>query len=323
MTEETGVPIGHAEIGTFRRIFRGFSYFLIGLLAATGMVAIAVAAFHLRSGTVWTPDDINRLLDPASPTMLFAGALWANFKWLVEHSAYLFAAMALFIASTQIKTVSHLMRDFVKAKGAIYQLTETMASAAETGALLRVEADRLSQLEPTIKLMAEKLDENVLRIGALQRLTVSERVGEVAEGDVPAGVSNGLTGPPDEEDNWEKLRELWNANGARLDVAIERIPDKRKRSRFARMDRRNYPAIIDGLAADDFISPVAREGSLRLNREFMRFRVRNRRVPDQLIADLMVLDRMLEAEFSKNMPPQGDGGGGSSGPVDKGALETV
>jgi hypothetical protein len=143
-------------------------------------------------------------------------------------------------------------------------------------------------------------EEAVLKLGDLQRQTVSERT-ETPAPQTAVALPNGQTTPETDGANWEKLRELWNANGARLDVAIERIPDKRRRTKYSRMDRRNYPAIINGLADEKFISETARKGSLDLHATFVRHRPRSRAIPDQVIADMVVLDRMLEAEFNESL----------------------
>jgi ABC-type multidrug transport system fused ATPase/permease subunit len=303
MLEVDGIAAGKSEIGIFRRIFWGFIYSSFAMFALAGVLAVAATAYFVRTGTVWSPADVERIMAPDSATMVAISAGWQGFKFFLQYGAYFLAALALFVASTHIKTVSQLMRDFLSARGAIYQLTATMTTAEETAARLSAQADRLSQLEPTIKEMSEKVEETVLRIGDLQRLSVSERVdGPPVSDGLIAGMTAG-SAPAADDDNWEKLRELWNANGARLDLAIERIPDKRKRSKFSRMDRRNYTAIINGLADDGFISQAARDGSLKVNSTFMTFRTRSRPVPDHVIADMQVADHILEQEFGRELEP--------------------
>lgn len=287
--------------GVLRRLLLGLSYFLIAGLVIVGLVAIVLELHGWHTGTRWRPEDLNAILAHDSPTMRAARVAWEDIKYLIQYGAYLIAAVALLIAVTHIKTIARLMSDFLDARGAIYQLAATMTSAEATARGLAQRADQLSKMEPTIKGMAEKLEEAMLKIGDLQRQSVSERsetptvAGTVAPGNGAAASAE----VADDEQNWEKLRELWNANGVRLDEVIERIPEKRKRTRFSRMDRRNYPAIINGLADDRIISETARKGSLELHSTFMSYKPRNRAIPNQVIGDLIVKDKILEEEFAK------------------------
>lgn len=288
--------------GILRRLALGSFYLSIALLAVVGLIGLLLETYSWFIGTRWRPEDVNVLLSHDSPTMHIAREAWSDLKYLLQYGAYFIAAVALLIAVTQIKTISKLMSDYLNARGSIYQLAATMSNAEETAKRLSGQADRLSQLEPIIKLMSEKVEEAVLKIGDLQRLPVSERIDASANSfadPTHPGPFAPTTTNADEDTNWEKLREYWNANGARLDLAIERIPEKRKRTKYSRMDRRNYPAIINGLADDGYISETARRGSLDLHATFVRFRPRNREIPDKVIGDLGVLDKILENEFAQ------------------------
>lgn len=305
--------------GLFRRFLLGLSYFLIVGLAFVGVAAIIVEAYGWHMGTRWQPGDVKALLAHDGPAMRTARAAWEDFKYLVQYGSYFIAAVALLIAVTHIKTVAKLMSDFLDARGAIYQLAATMTSAEETAQKLSEQATQLSALEPTIKGMSEKIEEAMLKIGDLQRQSVSERSDATGNAGILGPMVNGAAPnveASEDEHNWEKLRELWNANGVRLDEAIERIPNKRRRTRYSRMDRRNYPAIINGLADDKFISEAARKGSLDLHSTFMRYRPRNSKITNQVIGELEVLDRMLDEEFDKLVPP--DDPEGSPAAVDSG-----
>ena len=293
--------------GLLRRLFLGLSYFLIAGLVIAGVVAITLEVYWWHSGTRWRPEDLNAILANDSPTMRTARVVWGDIKYLIQYGAYLIAAVALLIAVTHIKTVAKLMSDFLDARGAIYQLAATMTSAETTAHGLAEQADQLSKLEPTIRGMAEKIEEAMLKIGDLQRQSVSERSDSPAATAATGATGNGTTTQAEateDERNWEKLRELWNASGFRLDEAIERIPEKRKRTRYSRMDRRNYPAIINGLADDKVISETARKGSLDLHSTFMSYKPRNRKIPNQVIGELIAKDRMLDEEFAKLAAPE-------------------
>lgn len=302
MLKTADAGVSRDNRGVLRRLFVGLSYFLIASLAIVGVIAIVLELYGLHVGVRWRPEDLNAIFAYDSPTMRTARVIWEDIKYLIQYGAYLIAAAALFIAVTHIKTVAKLMSDFLDARGAIYQLAATMTSAEETAQKLSEQAEQLSALEPTIKGMSEKIEEAMLKIGDLQRQSVSERSDASTSAGTPgASVSGTATNGDAAEDerNWEKLRELWNANGVRLDEAIEKIPDKRRRTRYSRMDRRNYPAIINGLADDKIISETARKGSLDLHTTFMSFKPRNRKIPNQVIGELMAKDRMLDEEFSK------------------------
>jgi hypothetical protein len=307
------------EPGIIRRIAIGFLYVLIASLAVTGAIGLLLETYSWQIGRRWQPHDINVILAHDSAAARTAKAAWEDVKYILQYGAYFIAALALFIAATQIKTVAKLMSDFLASRGAIYQLTATMSSAEETARRLSDQANRLSKLEPTIQGMAEKVEETVLRLGDMQRLQVSERTDEavdtaLAPADLPASTAN-------DDQNWERLREIWNANGVRLDEAMERIPDKRRRARFARMDRRNYPAIINGLADEHLISETARAKSLELHGIFVSYRPRNRRIPDDVIGSLTVLDSMLADEFQRTPPSRPSPNGAAA--VDRGQPATV
>jgi hypothetical protein len=277
------------------------------MLVLVGLVELLLETYSWHIGTRWRPEEINAIISQDSPAMHAVSRAWSDFKYLIQYGAYFIAAVALLIAVTQIKTISSLMRDYLDARGAIYQLAATMSNAEETATRLSGQADRLFQLEPTIRLMSEYVEEAVLKIGDLQRLSVSDRIDAPANGSsaIAQPSSSSIGANTDDDPNWEELREFWNANGARLDLAIERIADKRKRTKYSRMDRRNYPAIINGLADEKFISETARKGSLDLHSTFVKYRPRSRVIPDSVIGALEVQDKLLEAEFAR-LPDQSE-----------------
>lgn len=300
-----GGEVAREKRGIAKRLGVGLLYFTVASLALVGLIELLLEMYSWHIGARWRPEEVNALLAAESPTMKTARAAWEDFKYLIQYGAYLIAAIALLLAVAQIKTVSKLMSDYLDARGAIYQLAATMTNAEEMARRLSGQADRMSRLEPTIQEMSEKIEEAMLKLGDLQRQTVSERI-EASEPEPTAAPVNHRSAVETvavEDTRWEKLRELWNANGARLDLAIERIPDKRKRTKYSRMDRRNYPAIINGLADEKFITETARKGSLDLHGTFTRFRPRNREVPAEVVGAMLNLDRMLEEEFNRCIPP--------------------
>lgn len=294
-----------------RRVFRGTGLLLLFSFAGVGIAASGVEFYGWRTGTRWTPQDLNALIAVESPVRALAAAVWEDIKFLIQYGALFVGAVAFAAALTQIKTIAKLISDFIVARGPIYSLGTTIADVEKSVARLSGEVDRLTRLEPTIREIAEKIEQTFAQIANLQRLTVSERT-EAASGDGPAPAAAAVT---QEDRNWERLRELWNNNGERLDNVIERIADKRTRGKFQRMPRTSYPAIINSLADEAFISEAARKASLQLHSTFMSYKPRNRTIPDSAVAGLEVLDRMLEKELGPHfIDPSG------SSPVDSGAA---
>ena len=160
---------------------------------------------------------------------------------------------------------------------------------------------KLSDLQPTFELVNEKVDALQKQLADLQRYTSSERTDP---GDEPPQGTGTLGARPLEDDsgNWERLRELWYANTARIEAVIERISDRRRKLRYDRMPRTNYASIIKALARDEFISEAVEKASIDLNATFLRYRPRNRRIPDDVIGALDVLDKLLAKEIG-NPPP--------------------
>jgi hypothetical protein len=283
--------------------------FSICVLAVLGLIAVGVELYSWYIGARWRPEDINILIAKDSPARLLFLRLWEELKFVIQYGALFIGALAFAVAISQIKTVAKLISDFIVARGPIYALGTTITEVEKSVSVLSRDVDRLSKLEPAIKEMAEKIEETFAQIANLQRLTVSER-SDAAGDEISPDVGNGRADigrqTPDDTRNWERLRELWNANGERLDAVIERIPHKRRRGRFQRMPRTNYPAIIDALAADGYISEAAREASQKLHSVFMSYKPRNRKIPDSAVGGIEVLDGMLQKEIglSDDDPPR-------------------
>lgn len=301
-----------------RRAARGLLLVAISVLTICGIAAIAGEVYYWHSGIRWRPEDINILIASDSPTRALAYRVWEDIKFLIQYGALFIGAVAFAVAVTHIKTVARLISDFIVARGPIYALGSTITQVETSVAVLSRDVDRLSALEPKINQMAEKIEETFAQIANLQRQAVSQRT-EAATDEEASPARNGpvaIESPSTEERNWERLRELWNANGERLDRVIERIADKRRRARFQRMPRTNYPAIIDALAAQGIISEAARKASLDLHSTFMSYKPRNRIIPDAAVAAVEVFDRMLEQELgppSDDEPPTQPPSGGDRG----------
>lgn len=286
------------------RIIREISIVGVALFAVFGMIAASFEAWSWYSGASQTFKDLNVLLAADSSAKALAFKAWEDFKFLLQFGTLLLGAIGLLAAMTQVKTIARLISDFIVARGPIYSLGTTITEVEKSVETLSREVDRLSKLEPTIREMSEKIEETFAQIANLQRFAVSERSGTTEE--EPAVQSAGRTQSappqPQEDKNWERLRELWNANGERLDEVIGNISDKRRRARFQKMPKTNYPAIINALADEKHINEAARNASLELHRIFMSFKPRNRKIPDDAVESVVVLDLMLAKEIQLSKP---------------------
>jgi hypothetical protein len=148
---------------------------------------------------------------------------------------------------------------------------------------------------------AEKLEDVLKQLADLQRIAVSEtRVGN----DLEADASPDAAAEEDRlEENWQQLRAYWFANGERLDTVIENIPQARIKSRFRRMPRTDYPAIINSLANEGWITDSARKLSLELHKEFLSHRSRRRPVTDSIVGAARSRDGILAHELGQTLVP--------------------
>lgn len=287
-----------------RRILEASFHVSVFVFAAIGVSVFLLELHSWQNGTRWRPEDINSIVAYDSPARALATRAWEDFKFLLQYGALFIGAVAFAAALTKVRVISKIIGDFIVARGPIYSLSTTITEVDTTVGQLSREVARLSHLESTIREISEKLEETFAQISNLQRLAISERTGTADQADMALPPINQAAAPPSEEDkNWDRLRELWNNNGARLDTVIEAIPDKRRRGRFQRMPKTNYPAIINALADDAWISDAARNASLRLHSTFMSYKPRNRKIPDEAVAALVVLDAMLAQQL--NAPVSG------------------
>jgi hypothetical protein len=92
--------------GIWSRILRGAAYFSVSLLALVGFVAICLEIYSWHSGTRWQPTDIDILLQQDGRLLRAVAGIWENIRYFIQYGAYFLAALALFIAVTQIRTVA-------------------------------------------------------------------------------------------------------------------------------------------------------------------------------------------------------------------------
>jgi hypothetical protein len=96
---------------------------LVCFLTLVGLVALSLEFYSWRSGVRWQPADIDLLLQQDGRFLRALAKIWEDFKYFVQYGAYLLAALAFFIAVTQIKTVARLVRDFIEAAGRTRAMT--------------------------------------------------------------------------------------------------------------------------------------------------------------------------------------------------------
>jgi hypothetical protein len=282
---------------TLRRWLRRFFVIFLIVFAAVGLLTAGLQTLSWISDGRWTIEEFQRLLAGEEAKRLFDPLraiikyFWDNGSKITQNVSFLLLAIAVFLAAVRIKLVANIMSNFLTARGPIYNLQSTIMKVEDT-------VQKLSDLQPTFELVNEKVDALQKQLADLQRYTSSERTDPADEGAGPLG-----TRPlEDDSGNWERLRELWYANTARIEAVIERISDRRRKLRYDRMPRTNYAFIIKALARDGLISEAVEKASIDLNATFLRYRPRNRRIPDDVIGALEVLDKLLAREIG-NPPP--------------------
>jgi hypothetical protein len=265
---------------------KGIAFIICAFFAVVGFL-LCLHEVHLWAG-IGTGGRKHELSE-------LARKVWEEFKYVLEKGPIFIGVVALTAALTKVNTISKLISDFIAARGPIYGLATTVTNVESAVSGLAGTTRRLLDLEPTIKKTSEKLEEILQQIADLQRLNISERTqDESVEQSAAASVIE-----TDVDENYDRLRELWNANCQRIDAVRQAILHKARRARFAKMPRTNYPAIINQLALERLISDATKDHSIELHKTFMSYKSRNRSVPDEAIGRLVVLDRMLENELGQ------------------------
>lgn len=217
--------------------------------------------------------------------------------WEAIRYALFFAVVYVAIRVVhKLPMIREIVEGFNKSRGPIWDMRNTVDDFKTT-------IGELSKLEPVIKmlrdqmeLLDEKIDAAQKQVEELQRHSASERTDSAAPGTpVPF---NGAQ-QQGEDQNWLKLRSLWRTQVDRLEAVIDNIPDGRRARPYRKLTRYDYKPIIERLELDGLISNSVAKASRELVDTFMSYRPRNRRVPDSLIGDLVVLNKQLELEMSQ------------------------
>jgi hypothetical protein len=281
-----------------RSAIRKLGLIFVCILAAVGLTVVAPYLSSSLTGADYTFPTSEDLKSRWAAILIQWDAAWpaiefffGSAKTVLQVVTAFVAAIALFIAVLRIKTIAKILRDFLEARGPIHELNTNLTTAGQTSAELSSRVAELQNLSPTIHLTAERLEEAMQALGDLRRQAVVTNGTDDEGGASSAAVAgSGLS-------NWDALREIWNNNGVRLDQLIEKIPDKKRRLKFAGMDRRSYGDIIDGLQNEGLISAPFAEGSKTIHSKFLGFRNRKDQVPGELIEQFRVLETQLEEDL--------------------------
>lgn len=211
--------------------------------------------------------------------------------------------------------IAEVVRGFGKARGPIWDFRQTIED-------FKASIEELQKLKPIIgtlreqmALLDEKIDAAQKQLVELQRHSASERTDE-ADGSAAAAAqpadaapTNGRAAPAaTDQENWLRLREIWRAHVNRLEAMIDDIDDGRRARAYRNMTRYDYKPIIARLHADGYLSDAAAKASTELMTIFAAYRPRNRAIPDKVVGEMIVLDKLLAG--AAKWPSDRDGEGG-------------
>ena len=294
-----GAAVLSRPLISLRRWLRRLWLVVGSVFAIIGLSATALLVISWVRATEWSFTDFENFThDMASfAQQNFVSGITIA-KNVLELVSLVLIANAAFIATMRMPMLARIIRDFITARGSIYTLQNIITDAGKM-------VQSVSSLEPTIQMLAEKVDAAQVQLGELQRYASSQRL---ATGGVEGSATdaNGTGGEAVDDDakNWEKLRAFYYANTSRLEGIIDKIPDMRTKNKYRRMRKSNYTPIIRGLAKDEFITPAAEKASIDLNKTFKRYQPRNRKVTDKVIGDMAVLDALLQQLIGKPPPDE-------------------
>lgn len=231
---------------------------------------------------------------------------WPEIKSSLELVALMTVSIAAIMGMFRLRTIARVVKDFRHSEGPI----QTIQNAAK-------ELQKFGQMEPVVralgeelKLLGEKIDAAQQQVAEQQRLVASERT-EAAPQEVLFQLDTAIPDAPATssidaalDTNWLELREIWYRNTSRIEAKINSISDGRRKLKYDRIPRYQYNPIISALERDGQINPAVAAAFIELNSTFLRYKPRNRPVPDEIVGVMRVLDRQLEFELAGNPPPQ-------------------
>lgn len=217
---------------------------------------------------------------------------WSTIKEALELGLYYLAVIAAIGALLRLKIIAQILRDFLQARGPLWELQKTV------GQLKELEPS-IMNLQAQVALMDERLQAAAKQVTELQAESISSRSdGDDADLGADVAATNAAPLAADEQDhNWNLLRDYWQRNRRRIEYVIDQISDGRTRLAYDRLPRTSYTRIIHKLQGQRLITAAAATASKELIDTFYRYRPRNKSIPDEVIGGLLVLDTQLEKEL--------------------------
>ncbi len=237
--------------------------------------------------------DWGTLNDWSSSAATWLGKLtWAEVKATAELTLYFLAVFAVIGCLRKLNVIREIIKGFNESRGPIWDLRQTINDLKGLEPIIHKLGDQMALLD-------EKVDAARKQVAELQVESASERTEEAEElATAPASTGPRIQSPTEvANENWETLRDYWRRNTKRIEHVIDQIPDGRTRLAYDRMPRTGYRSIVNKLQGSKLITPAAANASRELIELFNRYRPKNRKVPDELIGPLQVLDKQLDQEL--------------------------
>lgn len=237
--------------------------------------------------------DWGTLNDWSSSAGTWLGKLtWAEVKATAELTLYFLAVFAVIGCLRKLNVIREIIKGFNESRGPIWDLRQTINDLKGLEPIIHKLGDQMALLD-------EKVDAARKQVAELQVESASERTEEADElVTAPTGTGQQVQSPTElANENWETLRDYWRRNTKRIEYVIDQIPDGRTRLAYDRMPRTGYRSIVNKLQGAKLITPAAANASRELIELFNRYRPKNRKVPDELIGPLEVLDKQLNQEL--------------------------
>ncbi len=223
---------------------------------------------------------------------------WGEVRSLFELALYFLAVVAILGCLARLGTIRAIIKDFREARGPLWDLQKTVEDLKNLEPVIHSLKEQVQGFGGHMTLIDKKIDAARKQVSELQVETVSNRTdAEEAPQPALAGLIRNAAHESSEDENWQELREIWKKNTHRIEYVIDNIADGRKKVAYDRLPRTNYDRIVNKLQGQDVITAAAANASRSLNELFNRYRPRNRRVPDEVVQSLRVLDGQLDREL--------------------------
>ena len=213
---------------------------------------------------------------------------WREVGDVAQLVLYYLAVFAVFGCLVRLGTIRAIIRDFREARGPLWDLRNTVSDLKDLEPVIR-------SLGSQVALIDEKVDAAHKQVAVLQVESVSNRTDAAEDGEQVAPPS--LVAAESEDRNWQMLQDCWRRNTQRIEYVIDQIEDGRTKVAYDRLPRTNYVRIINKLQGQKIVTAAAANASRSLIDLFNSYRPRNRKVPDEVVGSLRVLDEQLDREL--------------------------